>query len=129
MIEKGMAAGAIKKDDRNNRLLSDAKSQVDRVKASLAQQEAEAKAIATGEPEAKLATAYFTLKDYPKASEAAQRGVTKGKVKSLENLNMMLGISLANSKKSSQAKDAFKAAAAANEKMRGVADLWITTTG
>jgi hypothetical protein len=129
MIEKGMAAGAIKKDDRNNRLLSDAKSQVDRVKASIAQQEAEAKAIATGEPEAKLATAYFTLKDYPKASEAAQRGVTKGKVKSLENLNMMLGISLANSKKSSQAKDAFKAAAAANEKMRGVADLWITTTG
>ncbi len=129
MLEKGMAAGAIKKDERNNKVLADAKSQVDRVKATLTQQEAEAKAIATGEPEAKLATAYFTLKNYPKASEAAQRGVTKGKVKSLENLNMMLGISLANSKKSSQAKDAFKAAAAANDKMRGVADLWITTTG
>jgi tetratricopeptide (TPR) repeat protein len=129
MIEKGMAAGAIKKDDRNNRLLVDAKSQVTRVKATLAQQEAEAKAIATGEPEAKLATAYFTLKNYPKASEAAQRGVDKGKVKSLENLNMLLGISLANSKKSSQAKEAFKAAAAANDKMRGVVDLWITMTG
>ncbi len=30
MLEKGMAAGAIKKDDRNNRLLADAKSQVER---------------------------------------------------------------------------------------------------
>ncbi len=129
MIEKGMAAGAIKKDDRNNRLLSDAKSQVDRVKATLGQQEAEAKAIATGEPEAKLATAYFTLKNYAKASEAAQRGVDKGKVKRLDNLNMLLGISLANSKKNAQAKEAFKAAAAADPKIRGVADLWLTTTG
>lgn len=129
MMEKGMAAGAIKKDDRNNRLLADAKAQVVRVKATLAQQEAEAKAIATGEPEAKLATAYFTLKNYAKASEAAKRGVDKGKLKSPENLNMLLGISLTNSKKTSQAKDAFKAAAAANDKMRGVADLWMAMTG
>jgi tetratricopeptide (TPR) repeat protein len=129
MMEKGMAAGAIKKDDRNNRLLADAKSQVDRVKATLPQQEAEAKAIATGEPESKLATAYFTLKNYPKAVEAAQRGVTKGKLKRPDNLNMLLGISLANSKKSTQAKDAFRAAAAANEKIRGVADLWTIMSG
>ncbi len=33
MLEKGMANGAIKKDDRNNRLLTDAKGQVERVKA------------------------------------------------------------------------------------------------
>ncbi len=129
MMEKGMAAGAIKKDDRNIRLLADAKSQVDRVKATLAQQEAEAKAIATGEPEAKLATAYFTLKNYAKASEAAQRGVTKGKLRRPDNLNMLLGISLANSKQSSQAKVAFKAAAASNDKIRGVADLWASMTG
>lgn len=129
MMEKGMAAGAIKKDDRNNRLLTDAKSQVVRVKATLPQQEAEAKAIATGEPESKLATAYFTLKNYPKAVEAAQRGVTKGKLKRPDNLNMLLGISLANSKKTTQAKDAFKAAAAANAKIRGVADLWAIMGG
>ena len=129
MIEKGMAAGVIKKDERNNRLLADAKSQVDRVKASLTQQEAEAKAIATGEPEAKLATAYFTLKNYAKASEAAQRGVTKGKLRRPDDVNMLLGISLANSKKSTEAKNAFKAAAAANDKIRGVADLWSSMTG
>ncbi len=129
MIEKGMSSGAIKKDDRNNRLLADAKSQVDRVKATLSQQEAEAKAIATGEPEAKLATAYFTLKNYPKASEAAKRGVTKGKLRRPDDVNMLLGISLAQSKKASEAKNAFKAAAAANDKIRGVADLWSTMTG
>ncbi len=129
MLEKGMAAGAIKKDDRNNRILADAKSQLDRVKATLPQQEAEAKAIKTGEPEAKLATAYFTLKNYPKATEAAQRAVTKGNLKRADDVNMMLGISLANSKKASEAKKAFTAAAAANTKTRGVADLWSSLTG
>jgi len=129
MLEKGMANGAIKKDDRNNRLLADAKSQVERVKATLPQQEAEARAIQAGEPEAKVATAYFTLKNYAKASEAAKRGVTKGKLRRPDDVNMLLGIALAESKKGAEAKNAFKAAAAANAKMRGVADLWSSLTG
>ncbi len=128
MIEKGMAAGSIKKDERNNLLLKDAKAQVDRIKATLPQQEAEAKAIQTGEPEAKLATAYFTLRNYPKASEAAKRGLDKGKLRRPDDVNMLLGISLANSKKSAEAKNAFKAAAAANGKIRGISDLWSATT-
>ncbi len=129
MLEKGMAAGSIKKDDRNTRLLADAKSQVERLKATLAQQEAEAKAIATGEPSAKLATAYFTLKNYAKASEAARSAVTKGNLKRADDVNMVLGISLANGKKSAEAKKAFTAAAAANGKTRGVASLWSSLTG
>jgi tetratricopeptide (TPR) repeat protein len=124
MLEKGMANGAIKKDDRNNRLLTDAKAQVQRVKATLAQQEIEAKAIATGEPEARVATAYFTLRNFPKASEAAKRGVDKGKLRRPEDLHMLLGISLVETKKSAEARNAFKAAGAANAKIRGVADLW-----
>ena len=124
-----MAAGAIKKDDRNSRLLADAKSQVDRLKTTLTQMEAEAKATKTGEPEAKLATTFFTLKNYAKASEAAQRAVTKGNLKRADDVNMVLGISLANSKKSAEAKKAFTAAAAANGKTRGVADLWSSLTG
>lgn len=129
MLEKGMAAGAIKKDERNNLVLKDAKSQLDRVKATLPQQEAEAKAIKTGEPEAKLATAYFTLRNYSKATEAAQRAVSKGNLKRPDDVNMLLGISLANSKKAAEAKKAFTAAAAANGKTRGVADLWSSLTG
>ncbi len=130
MLEKGMAAGAIKKDDRNNRVLADAKSQLERVKATLSQQEAEAKAIAAGEPEAKLATAYFTLKNYAKASEAAKRGVEKGKLRRADDVNMLLGIALVETKKSAEAKSAFKAAAAAKDsKVRGVADLWSSSAG
>jgi len=129
MLEKGMANGAIKKDDRNNRLLADAKAQVERVKATLPQQEAEARAIQTGEPEAKVATAYFTLKNYAKASEAAKRGVSKGKLRRPEDLNMLLGVALVESKKSAEAKNAFKAAAVANPKVRGVADLWSSQGG
>ena len=123
-LEKGMAAGAIKKDDRNNRVLADAKGQLERMKATLPQQDKEAQAIQTGEPEAKLATAYFTLKNYPKAAEAAQRAVKKGNVKRLDDVNMLLGIALANQKKSADAKKAFTAAAAANPKSKDVAALW-----
>ncbi len=123
-LEKGIAAGAVKKDDRTSRLLADAKQQVERLKATLAQQEAEAKAIATGEPSAKLATAYFTLKNYAKASEAARSAIAKGKLRREDDVNMMLGISLANTKKPAEAKKAFTAAADPNSKTRGIANLW-----
>ena len=123
-IEKGMAAGAIKKDDRNNRLLADAKGQVERLRATLDQQAKEAQAIQAGEPEAKLATAYFTLKNYPKAAEAAKRAVTKGNLKRADDVNMLLGIALANQKKAADAKKAFTAAGAANPKSKDVAALW-----
>jgi tetratricopeptide (TPR) repeat protein len=129
MLEKGMAAGAIKKDDRNNRLLADAKGQVERLKATLEQQEREAKAIASGEPEAKLATAYYTLKNYSKAAEAAKRGVDKGKLQRPDGLNMLLGIALAQSKRPAEAKNAFKAAGAANAQVRAVANLWADMVG
>ncbi len=128
-LEKGMAAGAIKKDDRTNRLLADAKGQVDRLKANLAQQEKEAMATKTGEPEAKLATAYFTLKNYAKAAEAAQRAVSKGNLKRADDVNMLLGIALANQKKSADAKKAFTAAGAANAKSKDVAGLWSSIAG
>ena len=128
-LETGIASKAIKSDDRTTRLLADAKSQVDRLKASITQMEAEARATKTGEPEAKLATSFFTLRNYAKASEAAQRAVSKGNLKRADDVNMVLGISLANSKKSAEAKKAFTAAAAANGKTRGVADLWSSLTG
>jgi tetratricopeptide (TPR) repeat protein len=127
MLEKGMAAGAIKKDDRNNRLLQDAKAQVDRLKAGLAQLERETIATKNGDAEARLATAYFTLKNYAKAAEAGKRGIDEGKDGKLrrpEDLNMLLGIALVEGNRPAEAKSAFRAAAAANEKIRGIADLW-----
>jgi len=123
-LEKGMAAGAIKKDERNNKVLADAKGQVDRLKATLPQQEKEAVASKSGELEAKLATAHFTLKNYPKAIEAAQRAVAEGNLKRADDVNMLLGVALASQKKSADAKKAFAAAGAANPKSKDVAALW-----
>lgn len=124
MLEKGMASGSIKKDDRNNRLLADAKTQVEHLKGGLAQLERETMATKNGEAEAKLAIAYFTLKNYAKAVEAGKRAIAEGKLRRADDLNMLLGIALMESKKPAEARNAFKAAVVANEKIRGAADLW-----
>jgi tetratricopeptide (TPR) repeat protein len=130
MLEKGMAAGAIKKDDRNNRILADAKSQVERLKSSIAQQEKEAVATKNGENETRLATGFYSLKNYAKAAEAAQRAVTEGNSRRPDDAAMLLGVALANQKKSAEAKKAFAAAAATNGgKSKDIANLWASVTG
>jgi len=125
MLERGMANGGIKKDDRTTRLLAETKKQVDTLKAGLPQQEREAKALATGEGDARLATAYFTLKDYAKAAEAAKRGIGKGKLRRPDDAQMLLAIALAETKKSGEARAAFQEAVKANPKLKSVADLWM----
>ncbi len=128
-IEKGMAAGGIPKDDRNNRLLADSRTQVERLKAGIAQQEREAKAIASGESDARLALTFLTLGDKAKAVEAAQRALQKGKVTRVDSLQFVLGVALYDQKKGADAKKAFDAAAAANPKVAGVARLWSQVAG
>ncbi len=130
MLEKGMGAGTIKKDDRNNRILADAKSQVERLKATIGQQEKEAVATRNGENESKLATGFFSLRNYSKASEAARRAVTEGNMRRPDDANMLLGVALVNLKKSAEAKKAFAAAAAANNgKSKDIANLWSSLAG
>jgi tetratricopeptide (TPR) repeat protein len=130
MLEKGMAAGSIKKDDRNNRILADAKSQLERLKTTVVQQEKEATATKNGENETRLATAFYSLKNYAKAAEAAQRAVTEGNSRRPDDAAMLLGVSLVSLKKSAEAKKAFTAAAAANNgKCKDVANLWSSVAG
>jgi tetratricopeptide (TPR) repeat protein len=128
-IEKGIAAGGIPKDERNTRLLADAKQQLEGLKATLAQQEREAKAIADGDPDAKLATTYFTLGDKPKAIEAAQRAIQKGKLNRADDVQFLLGVALYDQKKSREAVAAFGAAGKANAKNAGIANLWEDVAG
>ena len=123
-LEKGFSTGAIKKDDRNSRMLAEIQKQLADLKTSLPQREREGRALATGEADVRVALAYFTLGDYAKAAEAAKRGLGKGKVKSPDDANMILGIASARLKKAADAKAAFQAAAAANPKIKSVAELW-----
>ncbi|MGA1638851.1 MAG: tetratricopeptide repeat protein [Steroidobacteraceae bacterium] len=128
-LEKGMAAGGIPKDDRNNRLLADSRAQVEKLKAGIAQQEREAKAIASGESDARLALTFLTLGDKAKAAEAAQRALQKGKVTRVDSLQFVLGVALYDQKKNAEARKSFDAAGSANPKAAGVAKLWSQVAG
>ena len=128
-IEKGMQVGGIPKDDRNNRLLADAKAQLEGLQKNLGQQEREAKAIANGDPDSRLATTYFTLGDKAKAIEVAQRAIQKGKLKREDDVQMLLGVALYDQKKTKEAEAAFAAAAKANPNNADVANLWADIAG
>ena len=129
MLEKGMAMGAIKKDNRNQRLLADAQQQVAGLKSSLAQQEREAKAIAAGDPDARLARTYYTLGDYAKAVEAGKRALQKGRLDRPDQVHLLLGVAYVQLKKTTDAQAQFSAAAKANPRLEGVADLWSDIAG
>lgn len=102
---------------------------MERLKTGIAQQEREAKAIASGESDARLALTFLTLGDKAKAVEAAQRALKKGKVTRVDSLQFVLGVALYDQKKGADAKKAFDAAAAANPKVVGVARLWSQVAG
>ena len=129
MLEKGMSAGAIAKDERNMRLVSDSKGQVESLKANIAQQEREAKAIADGDSDARLATTFFTLGDKAKTVEIARRALQKGKLNRPDEVQMLLGVALYDQKKMADARAAFAEAAKANPKIAGVANLWDDLAG
>jgi tetratricopeptide (TPR) repeat protein len=128
MLERGFSSGAIKKDERNQRLLADAKQQLAGLKAGLDQQEREARAIAAGEPDARLALAFYTTGNYAKAVEAARRSLEKGRAARPDDVNMLLGVSLMELKRNKEAQAAFQAAAA-NPRVAGVANLWSSIAG
>lgn len=129
MLEKGMSAGAIAKDERNMRLVSDSKGQVESLKTNIAQQEREAKAIADGDSDARLATTFFTLGDKAKTVEIARRALQKGKLNRPDEVQMLLGVALYDQKKMADARAAFAEAAKANPKIAGVANLWDDLAG
>jgi tetratricopeptide (TPR) repeat protein len=129
MLEKGMAAGGIPKDERNMRLLSDSKAQMEALKANIVQQEREAKAIADGDSDARLAVTYFTLGDKAKTVEIARRALEKGKLNRVDQVQMLLGVALYDQKKLADARAAFAAAATANPKNAGIANLWDDIAG
>ncbi len=129
MLEKGLANGAIAKDDRNQRLLADAKQQVDALKKGIDQQEREARAIPAGEQDARLALTFYTLGNYAKAVEAAKRALEKGRVSRPDDVQMLLGVSLVELKRAKEAVPVFQAAEKANPRIAGVAEVWRDVAG
>lgn len=131
VIETGISKGAVKlmtPNDRNSKMLAQAKQQTAEDKKLIAQLDKEARGGKNGEADVKVGLAYLGLGDYDKAVEAIQRGLSPdrvAKVKRLDDANMTLGIAYLKLGKKDEASKAFTAAKA-DPRMAKAAAVWLT---
>jgi hypothetical protein len=130
IIEKGNAASVFSSAhsaERSKRLMADAKAAAATDKATLAQQDAAARASKTGNSDAKLGIAYLSYGDTAKAIEALQRGIAKGGVKDPAEANLMLGVAFLRSDNKAEAAKAFQAVSG-DAYLTRLAKLWLLNT-
>jgi tetratricopeptide (TPR) repeat protein len=126
VLEKGIANKVFseKRDqERSTRLLSNAKTQAEAMKAQLPKLEQEARASKTGDADVGLGMAYMSYGQYDKAIEALQRGLQKGAGKRTDEANIMLGRAYLKLKQKDAARKAFKAVPD-DSKLARVAELY-----
>ncbi len=113
--------------DHNGRLSAVAKQQTAEDKKQIAALDKEARAGKNGEADVKVGLAYMGLGEYDKAAEAIERGLTAervGKVKRVDDSQMMLGIAYLKLAKKDEAKKAFTAAQQ-DPRMAKAATIWL----
>jgi len=130
MVQKGMAAGVLKSEDkteqgRYDRLLAGAKKQADLDRGSLTQQATEAEKAGTGQVLVGLGQAYLSYGDYDKAIAALEKGIAKGGVTDADEAQISLGIAYLKKGQKEQAREAFKKA---QGKWKDLAELWTIRT-
>jgi tetratricopeptide (TPR) repeat protein len=113
--------------DLGKRLLAAAKAAAAIDKASLAQQDASARANKAGNADVKLGAAYLSYGDSAKAIEALQRGITKGGVKDADEAGILLGIAHLRAGNKPEAAKAFSAVNG-DPLMTRLAKLWLLNT-
>ena len=125
VMEKGVANKVFvdKTKERSTRLLNNAKTQAEAMKAELPKLEAEARAAKTGEADVALGMAYMSYGEYEKAVEALRRGLQKGANKRADEANIMLGRAYLKLKQKDAARRAFKAVPD-DSKLARVAELY-----
>lgn len=129
-LEKAVSKKLLNAADTNNRdvrLLNSTKTMATDEKAKIAQLDKEARAGKNGEADASVAIAYYGIGDLAKTIEAAQRALQPdrvGRVKRVDDVNMLLGIALSKSKKAAEAAKAFEAAKS-DPRMAKAAAIWL----
>ncbi len=129
VINHGIELTAVKliaASDHNSRLLAQAKQQAAEDKKTIAALDKEAQAGKSGEADVKVGLVYLGLGENQKAVDSIQRGLGAdrvGKVKRVDDANMMLGIAYAKLGNKDEAKKAF-AAAATDPRMTKAATIW-----
>ena len=125
VIQKGQAAKLLMEGpqkDRHLRLQAMAAAQTKEKDTGLAQQEADAKAAATGDADVQVGEVFWSKGQTDKAVEAIQRGLKKG-VKDKDDANLRLGVVYLTSGKRGEAANAFKAITP-NSAPAQIARLW-----
>jgi hypothetical protein len=125
VLEQGMAATTFdaKTKEISNRLLDQAKKAAALDKSTLDQQEARAKAKATGDADVKLGAAFLSYNQPDKAVEALNRGIGKGTLKDPDEAGLLLGIAYTRLNNKAEADKAF-ATVTKNPMMTRIAKLW-----
>ena len=134
VLERGIQKKQIKSagaNEKNGRLLEQAKSTAANDKKTLEQADAEARAGKNGDSDVRLGVRYFAVQQYDKAVAALQRGLQPdraARIKRPDDANMVLGMALMKLKKNAEASKAF-AAAKADPRMAAVAKIWLNAAG
>ncbi|MEO8064940.1 MAG: tetratricopeptide repeat protein [Pseudomonadota bacterium] len=121
--------------DVNTRLLAAAKKEAAADKAALPQNEAAARAAATGDADVKVGAQYLGFGDEAKAIEALQRGIKKGNLAKGESMqkqradeaNMLLGLAYLRNNNKAEAAKAFRSVKEDPTMVR-IAKLWLLNT-
>jgi tetratricopeptide (TPR) repeat protein len=124
VLEKGMKDGIIKEDEVNLRLLSNAWSMAQEVEKALPTLIQAAKISDTGELDVRLGQTYFQLNKWEEAVTSFRKGLEKGELDHADNAYMLLGLSLYNLERLSDAIYTFRLVAKYNDS-KDEARRWI----
>lgn len=109
------------------RRLEEAKASAATDKASLAKQEASAKANAQGNADVKVGAAYLSYGDTAKAIETISRGIGKGGVRNPDEAGILLGIAHLKAGNKEEAAKAFQSVNK-DPTLTRIAQLWLLNT-
>jgi tetratricopeptide (TPR) repeat protein len=126
ILEKGLAKNVFadqRSKDRNQRLLENAKKAAATDQASLAKQEKDADASATGQKNAAVGLAYLGYGQYDKAVDQLTKGLAKGGVKDEAQARLLLGIAQLKAGHKDEAVKAFHAVKG-DASLERLANLW-----
>jgi len=124
ILEKEMGENIVETNDRNLRLLSQAWYQAREDEKAIPPLERAAEMSNDAELYVRLAQAHLNLEQWAEAAAAVEKGLQIGGLKRTDTANIMLGMSLFNQKRLTQARRAFERAAADNRSERA-ATQWI----
>jgi lipopolysaccharide biosynthesis regulator YciM len=130
VLNKGIERQAVKliaPTDHPSKMLAQSKLQAAEDKKQIAALDREAQAGKNGEADVKVGLVYLGQGDNQKAADSITRGLSPervGRVKRVDDANMMLGIAYARLGKADEARKAFTAAQA-DPRMANAATIWM----